>query len=37
MKPLIKGLIVDDELSGRENLKYLIENYCTEIEIIGTA
>jgi hypothetical protein len=28
MKPLIKGLIVDDELSGRENLKYLIEYYC---------
>ncbi len=37
MKPLIKGLIVDDELSGRENLKYLIEYYCIEIEIIGTA
>jgi len=37
MKPSIKGIIVDDELSGRENLKTLIENYCTEIEIIGTA
>jgi two-component system LytT family response regulator len=36
MIPQIKGLIVDDELSGRENLKTLIENYCTEIKIIGT-
>ena len=34
---MIKGLIVDDELSGRENLKSLIESYCSEIEIIGTA
>jgi len=34
---LIKGLIVDDELSGRENLKSLIESYCSEIKIIGTA
>ncbi|HMQ69961.1 MAG TPA: response regulator [Ignavibacteria bacterium] len=37
MRSLVKGLIVDDELSGRENLKSLIENYCSEIEIIGTA
>lgn len=37
MSQEIKGLIVDDELSGRENLKTLIENYCTEIRIIGTA
>lgn len=37
MKPLIKGLIVDDELSGRENLKSLIESYCSELEVIGTA
>lgn len=34
---MLKGLIVDDELSGRENLKTLIEIYCSEIEIIGTA
>jgi len=37
MTPLIRGLIVDDELSGRENLKTLIESYCTEIKVIGTA
>lgn len=36
MIPQIKGLIVDDELSGRENLKTLIESYCTEIKIVGT-
>jgi two-component system LytT family response regulator len=37
MSPLIKGIIVDDELSGRENLKTLIESYCNEIKITGTA
>ncbi|MBS1553065.1 MAG: response regulator transcription factor [Bacteroidetes bacterium] len=37
MNSLIKGLIVDDELSGRENLKILIESYCTEIKVVGTA
>ena len=37
MIPSIKGIIIDDELSGRENLKTLIESYCTEISIIGTA
>lgn len=34
---MLKALIVDDELSGRENLKSLIESYCPEIKIIGTA
>ncbi len=37
MAPLIKGIIVDDELSGRENLKTLIGSYCNEIKITGTA
>ncbi|HMS35459.1 MAG TPA: response regulator [Ignavibacteria bacterium] len=37
MTSVIKGLIVDDELSGRENLKTLIESYCSEINITGTA
>lgn len=37
MTAVIKGLIVDDELSGRENLKTLIESYCSEIKVIGTA
>lgn len=33
----IPALIIDDELHGRENLKKLIETYCTEVEVIGTA
>jgi two-component system LytT family response regulator len=37
MTSVIKGMIIDDELSGRENLKALIESYCTEINITGTA
>src|SRR6187401_1348166 len=37
MTPILKAIIVDDELSGRENLKTLIQTYCTEIKIIGTA
>jgi len=37
MKPVLNALIIDDELSGRENLKTLIESYCTEIKVLGTA
>jgi len=37
MIPFLNALIVDDELSGRENLKTLIETYCTEIKVAGTA
>lgn len=33
----ITALIIDDELHGRENLKKLIETYCTEVEVLGTA
>lgn len=33
----LRALIVDDEVHARENLKYLIENYCPEIEVVGTA
>ena len=33
----LKAIIVDDELFGRENLKKIIENYCSEIEILGCA
>ncbi len=33
----LTAIIVDDELFGRENLKKIIENYCTEIEILGCA
>lgn len=33
----LTALIVDDELFGRENLKKIIETYCHEVEVIGTA
>ncbi|MDF1612329.1 LytR/AlgR family response regulator transcription factor [Stygiobacter electus] len=28
---------MDDELHGRENLKMILENYCPEVEVLGTA
>jgi two-component system LytT family response regulator len=33
----LRAIIVDDELHGRENLKNLLEDYCPEINVIGTA
>lgn len=33
----LSAIIVDDEFHGRENLKLLIETYCTEIEILACA
>jgi two-component system LytT family response regulator len=33
----LTAIIVDDELHGRENLKYIIQSYCPEIEILGLA
>ena len=33
----LTAIIVDDELFGRENLKLIIENYCSEIRILGCA
>lgn len=33
----LRSLIVDDEIHARENLKFLLENYCPEIEVIGMA
>ncbi|MFK5891061.1 MAG: LytTR family DNA-binding domain-containing protein [Flavobacteriaceae bacterium] len=35
--PKLTAIIVDDELHGRENLKKIIETYCPEIDIKGTA
>ncbi len=32
-----KTLIVDDEIHGRENLRALLTNHCSEIEIVGEA
>jgi two-component system LytT family response regulator len=34
---VIKALIVDDEANNRENLNSLLEEYCTEVEVIGMA
>lgn len=33
----LTSIIVDDEFHGRENLLSIIETYCTELEVIGTA
>lgn len=37
MIAVLKAIIVDDELSGRENLKTLIESYCSELKVLATA
>lgn len=34
---ILTAIIVDDELYGRENLKKIIETYCTEVEILACA
>jgi len=33
----IRALIVDDEELARKNLSILLEDYCTEVELVGTA
>jgi two-component system LytT family response regulator len=33
----LKALVVDDEVHARENLKFLLQNYCEEIEVVGMA
>ena len=37
MRNKLSAIIVDDELHGRENLKIIIETYCSEINIVGVA
>jgi two-component system LytT family response regulator len=34
---MIKAVIVDDELNARENLSFLLNNYCSQVKIIGSA
>ena len=34
---MLKTIIIDDEAQGRKTLKWLIETYCPELEIIGMA
>jgi two-component system, LytTR family, response regulator len=33
----LSALIVDDENHARENLKMLLEDYCPEVKVVGTA
>jgi two-component system, LytTR family, response regulator len=33
----LRSLIVDDEVHARENLKYLLQSYCPEVEVVGMA
>ncbi|MEA3480075.1 MAG: LytTR family DNA-binding domain-containing protein [Bacteroidota bacterium] len=33
----IRALIVDDELNNRENLHFLLREYCKDVEVIGLA
>lgn len=37
MKEKLRAIIVDDEMHARENLKFLIGEYCPELEIVGMA
>lgn len=38
MPPIrLNAIIVDDELYGRENLRKILEMYCPEINVLGTA
>ena len=34
---MIKACIVDDEKKGRDSLQRLLEEYCSEINVIGQA
>lgn len=34
---MIRAVIVDDEQNARENLSFLVEEYCPQIQIIGMA
>ena len=33
----LKALLVDDEMNNLENLKFLLENDCTGVEVAGMA
>lgn len=34
---ILKAIIIDDELHGRENLNKILEIYCPEVEVLGCA
>lgn len=33
----IRAIIVDDEMPARENLRFMLADYCPEVEVLGTA
>ena len=37
MSKKIKAIIVDDENKSREILKWMVEKYCKNVEILGLA
>jgi len=37
MRDPLRAIIVDDEIHARENLRFLIGEYCPEIEVVGMA
>jgi len=37
MKRIINAVIVDDEFPARENLNKLLEEYCTDVNVVGKA
>ena len=36
-KTMIRALIIDDELHCRENLQFLVKDFCPEVELVGMA
>ncbi len=37
MKGKIRAIIVDDEMPARENLKFMLADYCPEVSVVGLA
>lgn len=33
----IRAIIVDDEMPARENLRFMLNDYCPDVEVVGTA
>src|ERR1700760_4683504 len=37
MLPVIRTILVDDELDSNRIMRTLLENYCPQVEVVGTA
>jgi two-component system LytT family response regulator len=35
--PLIRAILIDDEIDSNRILQTLLENYCTQVKVVGTA